>query len=85
MKYSFEGLFKNEFTGIKIACNSLNQIVDGTQCIDDNGMNDSLTMLVCVFCLLGLFFGLLILSYLALFGVVLSKGKGVEPKKIKDV
>jgi hypothetical protein len=78
-------MYKNEFTGLTIACTLSPQAVDGDVCIANNGFNDQFSILICILCLIAMVIGLMGLAYLSLLRVVLSKGKAVEPGKVKNV
>ncbi|KAJ3212270.1 ATP-binding cassette sub- G member 1 [Dinochytrium kinnereticum] len=83
---AFEGLYKNEFTGIQIVCNATAQNpvrVDGSVCITNQGFNDTFSILVCCITLLAMAVILIVVAYGSLLRVVLSKGKAVEPSKPK--
>ncbi|KAI8851750.1 ABC-2 type transporter-domain-containing protein [Chytridium lagenaria] len=86
MKYAFEGLYKNELTGLQIVCNSTSRVperVDGSVCIQNQGFNDSFSILLCVIILLIMVLVLIIVAYASLLRVVLAKGKAVTPSKAK--
>ncbi|KAI9347308.1 ABC-2 type transporter-domain-containing protein [Obelidium mucronatum] len=85
MKYAYEGLMKNEYTGLMIACRSTNPIyqIDGQYCLDDMGFNDQFPIFVCVACLAGMVVGLIVVAYGCLYRLVVGKGKAVEPKAEK--
>ncbi|KAJ3117086.1 ATP-binding cassette sub- G member 1 [Phlyctochytrium bullatum] len=88
MKYAFEGLYKNEFTGLSAACNSTAAdapLVDGSVCIKNQGFTDAFPIYVCCIVLLAMVFGLIVIAYLSLLRVVMAKGKAVEPSKGKSV
>ncbi|KAJ3025449.1 UNVERIFIED_CONTAM: ATP-binding cassette sub- G member 1 [Siphonaria sp. JEL0065] len=81
MKYAYEGLMKNEYGGLMIACRSTNpNQIDGQNCIDDFGFNDQFPIAVCVACLAGMVVGLIVIAYGCLYRLVVGKGKAVEPK-----
>ncbi|KAJ3070649.1 ATP-binding cassette sub- G member 1 [Podochytrium sp. JEL0797] len=83
-KYAYEGLMKNEYAGLTIACRSANPIpIDGQLCLDDLGFNDKFSIAVCVACLAGMVGGLIVVAYLCLYRLVVGKGKAVEPKVVK--
>ncbi|KAI9354871.1 P-loop containing nucleoside triphosphate hydrolase protein [Zopfochytrium polystomum] len=85
MKYAFEGLAKNEYTGLRITCfGSVNASVldDGSTCITQLGMDDNLPIANCVFVLIALTAGLLVVAFLSLLRIVLMKGKAVVPKPV---
>ncbi|KAJ3411273.1 ATP-binding cassette sub- G member 1 [Chytridiales sp. JEL 0842] len=81
MKYAFEAMYKNEFSGLTIACTVSPTPVSGDVCITASGFNEAFSILVCAFCLLGMVFGLMLVAYFALWRVVVSKGRAVEPQK----
>ncbi|KAJ3164080.1 ATP-binding cassette sub- G member 1 [Irineochytrium annulatum] len=82
MKYAYEGLYKNEFTGLDIVC-TINGTarVDGSVCITGNGMDDNFSIGVCAIVMVAMTFGLIGLAFLSLVRLVMAKGKAVEPQK----
>ncbi|KAI8616157.1 ABC-2 type transporter-domain-containing protein [Chytriomyces sp. MP71] len=79
-KYAYEGLMKNEYGGLSIACQTGSTVlVDGQICLNNLGFNDSFSIAVCVAVLAGMMGCLIVLAYICLYRLVVSKGKAVEP------
>ncbi|KAJ3313222.1 ATP-binding cassette sub- G member 1 [Blyttiomyces sp. JEL0837] len=85
MHYAYEGLVKNEYTGLSITCAASFPEVetDGSVCISLNGMDDQFTIGLCVLLLAVMMISLIIVAYLSLLRIVLTKGKPVEPSPAK--
>ena len=84
MKYGYEALFKNEYTGLQIVCslssNGTHTAVDGSVCIDEQGFNDNLSIFICGMILLMMMFTSMLSGYVALYCLTRKEHKPVELK-----
>lgn len=88
MKYSFEGLFKNEMTGLVISGDASKGIppIPGDVAITQLGFgDDGLTILICGLVLLGMTLFLIFVAYISLQAIVNKQKKAVSIKKKEGV
>ncbi|TPX35846.1 hypothetical protein SeLEV6574_g08132 [Synchytrium endobioticum] len=84
MKYGFEGMVKNEYSGIQLYCQGPLP-VDGTVCIAEQGMDDALEIWACALIMIAMVVVLLGFAYVSLLRLVSSsKSTAVHRKATQD-
>ncbi|TPX37995.1 hypothetical protein SmJEL517_g00239 [Synchytrium microbalum] len=82
IKYGFEGMLKNEYTGIQLWCAGALP-VDGSVCLTQQGMDDGLGIWACALILIAMVLALLGLAYLSLNSLVSAKSSSTASYKKK--
>ncbi|TPX40845.1 hypothetical protein SeMB42_g05847, partial [Synchytrium endobioticum] len=83
IKYGFEGMVKNEYTGIQLYCQGPLP-VDGKVCIAEQGMDDGLEIWACALILIAMVVVLLGFAYASLQRLISSKKSSAVHRKTKQ-